>query len=67
MRALGVDKGYEVPAAMVNNGKALILSREKWPEHVVGYLHDHAHMPGAHTVLVEKIDRGLYLYRLVNP
>ena len=67
IHALGVDKGYAVPSAMVNNANALILSRKAWPDRMVDYLHDHDHMPGAHKVLVEKLDRGLFLYRLVNP
>lgn len=64
---LGVDKGYEMPSAMVNNANALILSRLAWSDRVVDYLHDREHMPAARKVLVEQLDHNLYLYRLVNP
>ncbi len=67
MRGLGVERGYELPAAMVNNDHALILARADWADRVVNYLHDHGHMPAAHKVVVEKLPRRVALYRIVNP
>ena len=64
---LGIDKGYELPSAMLNNEHALILARTDWADRVVDYLHDHAHTPGARKVVVEQLDQKLALYRLVSP
>lgn len=67
IRAFGVDKGRDLPRAMVNTKNAFILAHEKWADLVVDYLHRHADMPAARKEIVEKIDRNLYIYRLVNP
>ena len=67
IRSFGVDQGRDLPKAMLNNKNAYILAHAEWADLVVDYLHRHMGMPAARKEIVEKIDRNLYLYRLVNP
>lgn len=67
IQALGVNKGSEMPAALVNNGNAFVMAHADWVDRVVGYLRDHDHMLHVRKEKVEQLGPKLFVFRLVNP